>query len=31
LTEITSVLAGLSLVLLIGGALTSLLWLGRLL
>ncbi len=31
LTEITSLLAGLSLVLLVAGALTSLLWLGRLL
>ncbi|MGA2512105.1 MAG: VWA domain-containing protein [Candidatus Limnocylindrales bacterium] len=31
MTEITSLLAGLSLLLLIGGFLTSLLWLGRLL
>lgn len=31
LTEITSLLAGMSLILLVGGALTSLLWLGRLL
>jgi len=31
MTEITSLLAGLSLLLLIGGVLTSLLWLGRLL
>ena len=31
MTEITSLLAGMSLLLLIGGVLTSLLWLGRLL
>jgi Ca-activated chloride channel family protein len=31
MTEVTSLLAGMSLLLLIGGVLTSLLWLGRLL